>query len=68
MTKLLKLTKKPLFVVILAQREFFLKTLAKDSGLPAFKCQRDRVEQNIIPSLSACKNHSINLLNSSNHL
>ena len=29
MTKFLKLTKKNYFVVIIAQREFFLKTLAK---------------------------------------
>ena len=61
--------KNPFLVIILAQREFFLKTLAKYtcSGPQAFKCQRYRVEQNIIPSLLACKNHSINLLNSSNH-
>ena len=38
--------KNPYFVVILAQREFFLKTLAKYncSGPPAFKCERYRVE------------------------
>ena len=68
--KFLKLTKTPIFVVILAQRGFFQKTLAKYncSGPSAFKCQRYRVEQNIIPSISTCKNHSINSLNSSNHL
>ena len=41
--KIFKINKKPpFFVVILAQREFFLETLAKYdcSGLPAFKCQR----------------------------
>ena len=42
MTRSLKLTKPPYFVVILAQREFFLKAMAKynGSGPPAFKCQR----------------------------
>ena len=67
--KIFKINKKPYFVVILAQREFFLKTLAKyNCSVPqAFKCQRHRIEQNI-PSLSPCKNNSINLLNSSNRL
>ena len=49
-------------MVTLAQREFFPKPLAKYncSGLPAFKCQRYRVEENIIPSLSINMQKSFN--------
>ena len=46
--------KNPYFVVILAQREFFLKTLAKYSGLPAFKCQRD-MQKSFNPSAQFIK-------------
>ena len=41
-------------------------------GIPSIRCQRYEVywgiKPKIIPSLSACEYHSINLLNSSNHL
>ena len=67
-----KIKKKRYFGVIFPQREFFLKTLAKHncSGPLAFKCQRFResVKLKMIPSLSAYKNQSVNLLNSSNDL
>ena len=69
-TKFVKLTKKTLACGHFCARGISPKALAKYncSGPPAFRCQRYRVEKNITPSLSAYKNHSIYLLNSSNHL
>ena len=58
--------KNPFLMVILAQRECFLKTLAKYScgGPPAFKRQRYRVEQNIIPSRPKWFNQSAQFIKS----
>ena len=46
MTNFFKIKQKSYFGVIIAQREFFLKTLAKYnySDPTAFKCQRYRVD------------------------
>ena len=67
-SKCFQINKKPWFVVIFAQKEFFLKTLAKYNcnGPLAFRCQRYRVEYYSITI--SMKNHSINLLNWSNRL
>ena len=65
MTKFSKLTIKPCFVVIFAQREFFLKTLAKStcSGPPAFRCQRYRVEYySITISMQKSFNQSVRFI------
>ena len=54
--------------LVFTQREFFLKNLAKYncSGSAASKIQSIlAIKPKIIPTLSACKNHSISLLNSS---
>ena len=56
------------YFLVFTQREFFLKNLAKYncSGSAASKIQSIlAIKPKIIPTLSACKNHSINLLNSS---
>ena len=51
-------------------RKFFLRTLAKynPSGPPAFQCKKYRVDWLSSQKLFACKNLSMNLLNSLNHL
>ena len=72
MTNFFKIKKKPYFGVIFVKREFSLKTLAKNncSGTHHLNVKdgsRLALKPKIIPSLSACKNHSINLFNSSNH-
>ena len=80
--KIFKIMKKPCFwvtfdhfFIVFTKREFLLKIVARYnySGPSAFKCQKWRVDWQsnqklFISSLSAYKNHSINLLNSSNHL
>ena len=70
-----KIKEKPYFGVIFAQRKFFLKTLAKYNykGPPPFRCQRYKLDwagnqtKNYSITISMQK-HSINMLNSSNHL
>ena len=63
------------FFVVFTQRQFLLKNVSKYncSGPSAFKCQKWRIDWQatqklFFPSMSACKNHSINLLISPNHL
>ena len=70
--KILQNERKTLLWSHFLQRKFFLKTLAKCncSGPPSFRCQNTKqigqaIKPKIIPSLSACKNHWINMLNSS---
>ena len=63
MTKFFKIKKKRYFGVTFTQRKSFVKTLSTTAVV-----SRLDIKPKIIPSLSASKNHSTNLLNSSNHL
>ena len=70
MTSFFKIKEKPYFGVIFEHIfSFLLSTTAVASQhLNVKDKSRLAVKPKIIPSLSAWKNHSINLLNSSNHL
>ena len=73
MIKFFKIRKKPYVGVVFVYRNFYKKLWLSRTGVVPQHLDVKVTEQTgsqtkIIPSLSACKDHSINLLNSSNHL